>query len=310
MESPVSARPSVAVAVAVAAASALVLSLSGCATAVTEPDLVAVHYSGGPLASKEFQGCLTPSTRSGFDPFDRFYAYPTRQISYDATGTDKNEGTAIKATSSDNAVLTVPATVTFTLNASCDTLRKFHETLGSKYGAYFDPAASSSAPPPGWGQMLDFVIGLPLETTITRAAQRYTWRALWNDPTAKSAMEKEANENLASLVERQSGGAFFGKFSVLIQRPEPDNQGLKDAIAQEQTAQAHSHAATAQAAAEAARAKAQLATVQAEAALTQELIKSYGGFDNYLKWYTASQHLNPLQPTYAAPVPTQTPATK
>jgi len=264
-----------------------------------------VHYQGGTVQAKKFVDCLPPSSRSGYDPGDKYYGYPTRQISYDATGGEDSESQPFTVVSTDNAELRVPATVTFRLQTDCKTLRKFHETVGARFNAAFGGSDKSSDFSRDWIRMLNFVIGKPLDQALDRAAQGYTWRELWNDPAVKQKVEAEVSSSLKTLVDRQADGDFFDDFSVLIQKPDPTNPALKDAVAEEQAAvaQANSEAAKAkaqeaQAQADAAKARAQIAVAQAEAAKKRAEIQGYGGPDNYRCIYLADKGLNCAQPVY------------
>lgn len=291
--------------VLIGVAAALLLA-SGCATAVTEPDMIALHYKGGILAEKEFVDCLDPSGRSGWDPGDSYYGYPTRQVSYDATGGETAEASPFKVVSDDGAELFVPVTVTFSLKSDCETLRKMHETVGSRYGAYFDANGKTSDGNQGWANMLNFVIGKPLDSTLDRVAQEYPWRDIWNSPEVKAEMEKAVNESIDDLVARQAGGEFFQNFSVLVQKPDPVEAGLKKAIADEQTKVAQARASEAQAKADEARALAQKAVAEAEAANKRSIIEGFmldgispaQAMDAYLRSLMIDKGLNPEQPTY------------
>jgi len=268
----------------IALAILLGVTLTGCATASTPPDLIALHYSGGIGSAKKFQGCLDPSSRSGFDPGDKYIGYPTRQVSYDATGGSGAESAAFTVVSKDNAELRVPVTVTFNLITTCDTLRKFHETLGARFAAGFDPSGTSADAPDGWRNLLNYVIGKPLDTTLDRVAQNYTWRQVWNDPQVKAALEKEVNANIDDLVARQAGGEFFENFNVLIMKPDPVDPGLKQSIADEQANIAQANAQTAKAKADEATAKAQERLARAQARTKEAEIRGFGGIDNYLRY--------------------------
>ncbi len=292
--------------IAAAFATVLAVTLTGCATASTEPDLVALHYKGGALSAKEFIDCLPPSSRSGYDPGDNYVGYPTRQVSYDATGGDASEADSFKVVSKDNAEMAVPATVTFTLKTDCETLRKMHETIGSRYAAGFDPEKGTAEAPAGWVNMLNFVIGKPLDSSLDRMAQQYNWRDLWNNPEVKTKLETEVNDSISELVSRQAGGDFFEGFSVLVQKPEPVEQGLKDAISLEQTEVAKSQADKARAEADEARARAQIKVSQADALKQRAEIEGFRlqgmtadeAMDAYLESLMIDKNLNPKQPTY------------
>jgi hypothetical protein len=284
---------------------ASLLLLAGCASATTGPDMVDVHYAGGEFSAKKFVDCVDPSTRTGFHPGDNYFGYPTRQISYDATGGQDAESASFTVVSADNAELRVPTTVTFRLKTDCKSLRKFHESIGSRFDAAFDGSAKSSEFPDGWIKMLNFVIGKPLDQALDRAAQGDKWRELWNDPVTKAALEKEVSSSIGPLVARQAGGDFFQDFSVLIQKPDPTNEQLKQAVADEQAAVAKANSASAearaqeaQAQADAAKARAQIAVAQAEASKTRAEINGYGGAENFLRHEAIQQGQNPFQPTY------------
>lgn len=276
-----------------AIAAAAVISLAGCSSVSTAADQVALHYKGGSMSSKTFEKCVPNSKKEWDGPGDSHFSYPASQRVYDATGTEGAESQPFTVVSEDNAELQVPVTVTFTLITECQTLREFHERLGNRYGAYMDGDDTTD----GWVRMLNLVIGKPLDTTLDRIAQEYTWRELWNDPTAKTAIESEINADLAALVERQAGGVYFEGFSALIQKPDPINAGLKDAIAQEQTSVAKSKAQEAQAKADEARALAEIAVAEAEASKRKAEIAGYGSVENYLKAKALEKGINPWQPS-------------
>jgi hypothetical protein len=279
------------------------LLATGCASASTGPDMIDVHYKGGAFSSKKFVDCVDPSTRTGFHPGDKYYGYPTRQISYDATGGDGSESAAFTIVSADNAEMVAPATVTFRLKTDCKTLRRFHETVGSRFDAAFGGSDKSSEYGKGWITMLNFVVGKPLDQALDRAAQGYKWRELWNDPTTKLAVEKQVSSSLSTLVARQADGDFFTDFSVLIQKPDPTNDALKQAVAEEQAAvaQANSEAAKAaaqeaQAKADAAKANAQIAVARAEASKKRAEVEGYGDAQTYRCVVMAEHNLNCEQP--------------
>jgi hypothetical protein len=284
---------------------ASVMLLSSCATASTGADMIALHYKGGATQAKKFENCLPPSSRSGFDPGDAYYGYPVRQVSYDATGSESSESEQFKVVSNDGAELYVPVTVTFNLITDCETLRKMHETIGSRYSAYYDASGSTSDSNEGWVDMLNFVIGKPLDATLDRVAQQYNWRDIWNDPKVKAEMERAVNDSIDDLVNRQAGGEFFTNFSVLVQKPDPVNNGLKNAIAQEQTKVAQAKAQELQARADKARAEAQEAVAKAEAANKRAAIEGFKlqgmsadeAMEAYLKSQAIAKGINPWQPS-------------
>lgn len=271
----------------------LTLTVTGCSQANTQPDTMVLHYEAGPFSSIKFKECVEPSKKQWDGPGDKHYEYPVRQVTYDATGGKDAESGPITVVSKDNAELSIPVTVSFNPPTDCDVLRKFHENYGRKYEAYFDNGKYKE----GWIKLLVFMIGQPLDTTLDRAAQNYNWRDLWNNPTTKVAIEKSLGEQLQTLVAQQSGGeTFFTNFRAVVQKPDPTNQALKDAIASEQASVASAQSAEAQARARKAQAEAELAVSQAEAAKKKAEIAGYGTIQNYLWAKAIEAGLNPWQP--------------
>lgn len=262
----------------------LAITATGCAAESLPPDLKALHYQGGSVSAKKFVDCVEPSTRSDFTLGDTYPAYPTRQVSYDATGGSGSEQGRFTVVSKDNAELYVPATVTFNLITDCETLRKFHETIGARFNADFEASGSSADYVQGWVDLLEYVIGKPLDTTLDRVAQDYNYRDVWNDPKVKGEFETEVNENIQALVTRQAGGEFFENFNVLILKPDPVDPALKAAISEEQAAVAEANAAKEKAEADTATAKAQETLAVAEAKAKRAEIQGFGGIRSYLQY--------------------------
>jgi regulator of protease activity HflC (stomatin/prohibitin superfamily) len=263
------------------------LALSGCSNVSTGSDQTALHYKAGPFSSTKFANCVPASQRNIDGPADKHFTYPTSQRTYDATGGDAAEANPFVVVSKDNAEMRVPVTITFTLDDECETLRAFHERLGNRYAAYDGGDGGD-----GWAKLLNFVIGKPLDTALDRVAQGYNWRDLWNNPATKTELEKAVDDTLSDLVERQAGGDFFDIGEVLIQKPEPVNKELKDAVATEQSAVASANSAKAKADADRIAAEAQIAVAKArgaalaaeKAALGEDWIKKYAIDNKITPW--------------------------
>ena len=294
-----SSRAGRTVALAVAA---LVLLVAVPATAVTSvstaPDQVALSYNAGPFQSKKFAACIGTSTREFDGPFDKHYAYPASQRNYNFSGDRGSDTTPFTIVSKDGIEMTVGGVANFLLNTECTTLQKFHELIGNRYRAFMDGETVSA----GWLDMLGVYVGKPLDTAMDRAAQKYTWRELYNSPEVKAAWEKEVVDALPLLVDRQTDGEedFFQNFALTISKPEPP-QALKDAVTNEQTQVAQARAAEAKAAADKLAAEAQIAVQRAEAAKIAERIKVLG-VEGYLRALAIENGQNPFQPSYGAAV--------
>ena len=266
---------------------AVVLFATGCATTSAPADLKGVHYAGGSFSSKKFSDCIDPSTRD-FSPGDRYYYYPVRQISFEASESDSAERGRFTVVSSDNAQLYVPVRLTFQLDTDCETLRKFHEEIGSRYNASIqddvtdDGETTSADYPQGWVDLLNDVIGKPLDNTLVRVAQQYTWQEVWNDDAVRLEMQQELQSSIEDAVNAQAGGDFFSDFTVLVQKPDPVDDALVQAFAEKQANITKAEADTAKAKADKVTAEAQEALAQAQAKTKEAEIEGYGGIENYL----------------------------
>lgn len=264
----------------------------------TAPDQVALTYNSGPLQSKRFDACVGASTRAFDGPFDKHFSYPSSQRNFNFSGGSGADSDPFTIVSRDGIEMTVGGVANFLLNTDCKTLQKFHELIGNRYRAFMDGEDVSE----GWLNMLNVYIGKPLDTAMDRAAQKYAWRDLYNNPATKAAWELEVLEQLPILVDRQTDGEedFFQNFALTISKPEPP-QALKDAVTAEQTQVAQARAAQAKANADKLAAQAQILVQRAEASKIAEKIKVLG-IEGYLRSLAIDRGLNPWQPSYGAAV--------
>ncbi|WP_203985554.1 SPFH domain-containing protein [Sphaerisporangium rufum] len=216
---------------------------SGCSKVSTAPDEVRLHYAGGAFEAIKFEKCINPSSGATYlGPGDSSYSYPFGQRTFDFSGSDDAESGPISIVSKDNVQLKVAGSATFTLNTSCETLRRFHERIGLKYVAYFDGSESSS----GWRRMLNFYFKQPLDRAMDAASQEFEWKKLFNDPNAKQQWEQRVGVLARQFIKETAGADYFcqpnyggsgecGDVVLTIQKPEPP-QSLIDALAAEQAA--------------------------------------------------------------------------
>ena len=296
-----------------AAAAGAALLLTGCSTISTGPDQVALHYSGGSFDDKAFENCVPTSTRNIDGPGDGHYTYPTSQRSYVAAGGDGNESGPVLVVSKDNVEMAAPVTVTFTLNTSCaevkvgdrtypgGMLQVFHERLGNRYAAYWnideEGAATADGAPRGWINLLRFAIGQPLDQAYDRTAQSQTWRDLWNNPATKTAVESDLAGTLQALVDKQTGAPagehFFVVQQVLVAKPDPTNEALRKAVADEQAAVSAAQSAKAKADAEKAVAEAQVGVAVAQAQGYKAEVDVLGA-EAWVRKYAIDKGVNPF----------------
>lgn len=255
---------------AVAAAAAIALTTSACSNVNTASDMVALHYDGGFMTSEKFIECIPASTYKNSSLGHVFYEYPTSLRYYVADSSEpKRESGSITVVSKDNTEMYVPVSVGFKLVLDCQTLEKFHNNIAKREKAYWNGGQfadeNSDGTPDAWVSILKLYIGQTLDAVLDRICQEYNWRALWNDPATKVKIEKAVEETLSKEIDtRMEGVHYFEITDILIQKPEPVAQSLKDAIVAEQAAVAKANATKAEAQAQEAAATAKVKAAKAE----------------------------------------------
>ncbi|NIH99165.1 membrane protease subunit, stomatin/prohibitin [Mycolicibacterium fluoranthenivorans] len=288
--------------------------LSSCATQVG-PGQTAVKVDDYVLipTDPKVEGCINPET-SEFNPPGGFkaYRYPSRQISWDATGgpDSEAEATIVVSNATAPAELRVPVVITFDLTTDCSMLMDFHRDFGTKYQGWLD---NDGLVTPGWVNLLRYVIGQPAEQVLISVAQKYTWREIWNDEKVRIEFQNALRDALPGASRaRTDGREFFTNFQVTVMKPDPVESGLKDAIIAEQKAIADARAAEAKGVADAnaakAKAEADKAAAQAQTELARQRalqkqaeIAGYPDVDAYLRAIAIENGQNPFQPTYVVP---------
>jgi regulator of protease activity HflC (stomatin/prohibitin superfamily) len=299
--------------IAIAAMAASVTGLSGCAYKAMGPGVQSVVQNGSmfPGADKTLIDCIQPSVTKN-EMFRQVFKYPARQISLDATGgKDSQRGPYVVVSSAKApAEMDVPVVVTFDLTRDCDKLKKFHAEFGTKYSGWLNDDGSESQ---GWKDLVNYVVGQPLQDTLNGVAQNYTWKEIWNDEAARTEFRTALAQTLPKESQaRTNGVAYFTNFQILVLKPTPVNPELKAAIEAQQAAvqraQATQAEGVAQAAAAQAKADADLTAAKSQTALAEQKaiqqqaeINGYGGVDAYLRALCIQQHCNPFQPTYVVP---------
>jgi hypothetical protein len=276
--------------------------LSSCGFS-TPSDMVAVQEGRGAEA-KKVKGCKAPNER-GFWGNDFYAYYPTNEREWVATGQDSADAGRMKSVTNDNVEMYIPVTVQFSMITDCETISEFYQKFGRRNKAYFDEDGNYDQ---NWVNTLEKLVATPTDAALDRIVQDYNWRDVWNDPATKTEMEKKLTEAVnsdTSLLVQRAQGKYFEDFSVLIGKPQPVQDALAQAVAEEQTAVATAKSAEAQAAAQEQQALAEVAVSKAEAAKREAEIAGYGSVENYLKYLCLTQqtNCNPYQPTYIVGLP-------
>lgn len=218
-----------------------VVALAGCGTACTtintQPDEVGLVYDSGPFQATSYRTCVGSSAKTFDGPNDLGFSYPAGQRTYDFSGAKGSDGRAIGVVSADNQQLTVRGVVRFELATDCTKLRRFHERIGLKFAAYNVDGQTS----PGWDRVLNTYMRQPIERAMDQASQGYGWKQLYNDPVTKAAWEKTVTALIPTYIKQAMGDAYFGSFSVTIQKPDAPGP-LVEALQAEQKAVAENNA--------------------------------------------------------------------
>lgn len=203
-----------------------ILTTSACSGVNTQPDEVALHYSGGSLSSAKFKSCVPASQREWDGPGDDHYTYPKGQRTFSFTGRDGSEIAPVPVVTNDSQELEVPGFVTFTLNTDCDTLREFHERIGIKYQAYERT---------GWNAFLNDYLAVPLKASMNKASLATDWRNLYSNADAQREFEDYVKKNLPAEVSKALGNNFITINEVSIEKPKP-SEGLRKGLAAKEEA--------------------------------------------------------------------------
>lgn len=285
------------------------LILTGCSAPSTQADEVFVHKGSGISEGHENKGCVQPAQREinwGTGMGDDYYAYPANARVFDFRGVDGSDRGPFEVVSKDGQTLTIPGTLSFTLNTNCEVLQKFHDRIGNRYQAYMEDNQTGA----GWAKVLNLYMAPALDASLDRLAKQYTWNELRSDPTIKDKINTDVATTVARLVNQQMEGdeEYFGGFQPLITQPvapetlvasvRSQEESIIAAKAVEAKAKADAAAAEAGANAQVAQKEAELKVAQIEAQIRAAEIRSYGGAEAWAKAQAVAKGINPWQPSY------------
>ncbi|MGN9785591.1 SPFH domain-containing protein [Nonomuraea sp. ZG12] len=212
--------------------------LTGCSITIPEPDQKGIVYDAGLFSDTTFQNCVNPGVRDVSGPGDQGFVYPAGQRTFEFAA-DPNDPDGAKTKpgaesgplsmwTKDPLEMRVSGVVTFSLTSDCKTLQRFHEQIGLKYEAYTDE---------GWTRLLSVYVSQPLDRALDAASKEFAWRDLtYVDPQAKQQWETKVAEFMTQFLREQGGAAYFEKFSVTLQQPQPPIK-VREAMAAVQQAE-------------------------------------------------------------------------
>lgn len=257
--------------IAIAIGLPAMLMLGACGYSTTA-SVTKVEVGSGPFDKPVVKKCIAPGTRSNAITNDKFYSFPVSDRDVDATGQAGSDFKAPTSVTADNAEMSIPITVRFNMVTDCKTLGAFFTKYAQRYGAFLSDDGEATD---GFRLMERKLIYDPVDTLLDRLVHEDNWRDLYNNSDLQTKLQSQVQQQIGAVIDTNARGHFFNHFTVLIKKPQPTNQALKDAIAAEQSAVASANSATAKAQAQKAQAEAETATAQAEAAKKRAEIDGY-----------------------------------
>jgi len=188
------------------------LTLVGCANVSTQPDEVALAYTGGPIEGTKFDQIVQPgSGLVWLGMSDESYTYPTTQRDYTASNdsADSPDGSAINCTTRDGVPSEWSVAVYFKLNTS--KIRAFHENTGLKFSAFNGGkyTAPDGREVTGWDAMLGVQFRQQLEGTVQGICRSHTATEIHRDPEVYNRLNDEVSSGLKDQVNVALGDAYF-----------------------------------------------------------------------------------------------------
>lgn len=247
--------------------------LTGCAGVNTNSDENAVVFDSGWFGEDTtFKQCQGSNLNDYYSAGSIGYIYPTGQRTYEFDNVKKESGDAetgdIEVVSSEGATLRVRGILNFTLNTDCETLTKFHNRIGLKYGASEEGVGD-------WTALLNNYLGIPLRDTLKIEARNYTARDLYFD--TDGARQKWIDAAIATLpdeIEELAQGAYFDNNAFTLKVPDIFLSDDLQRQIDEQLVQVE-----------------RLATIDAQGAASaaerdqmQALINLFGGWEGYIAY--------------------------
>lgn len=212
----------------------LAASAVGCTVADPDTSQVAVHYTGGPFSSQNFEYCTAPGVREVGGASDFDYYYPNGQRTYTFSDAPGADAPPLRVSTKNQTELIVRGTVAFTLNTDCTSftdgdgkewkggrLQRFHDTIGRHKTAF--SAAGGEQQPGGWKDVLAQYVGGPAEKAMDNAGLQYDWQALYSSADDKGKWEQAVLLELPKLILAQAGADHFIVNNIQLQKPDvPD----------------------------------------------------------------------------------------
>jgi regulator of protease activity HflC (stomatin/prohibitin superfamily) len=181
----------------------LTLSVAGCASVSTQPDEVAIAYTGGPIEGTKYDQVIQPGSGLVWLGIqDQSYVYPTTTRTYTissvASEGDRGVADMITAPTKEGVETHWELAVYFKLNTS--KIRSFHENVGLKFDAWT---------PEGWDKMLNDVFRQQIENTVQAVSRKHTADDIYKSAEVFDSFNAEISQGLKDQINNVFGAAYF-----------------------------------------------------------------------------------------------------
>ncbi len=216
------------------------------------PDMIMLHYTGGPLQGTHFKEVIQPGTGVQFLGLrENPYMLPATQRNYivskDPNIGDRGTVDFISAPSNDNVPFTFEAAVYFKLNTNPDVLRQFFEQICLHDECWNLEKGG------GWDKMLEQYLRPQLENALRLEVGKHDREDLYHNPDTLVAINTAVGKSLKNIVNANIGGEYFcgpdssssscNDFGVVVKNPTPPDNVVAE---YGNTAAAQQHVVTAQ----------------------------------------------------------------
>lgn len=206
--------------------------LTGCGTINTDVQDLTLRYGGGLTEEKVYKGMVPAGTTSDFvfgtGAGDSLYRYPRTQRSWIAGEGPGADRKPVEIITSDGVRMKVDYALYFRLNPTEAILRRFHEDIGLKEGAWRDD---------GWDHMLVTYFDAPITRQLEAIGLNFTADELRSDNAQRREFANAIADNATTEIQRVVGGQYFcgpttgqcSNISFEVGRPELVNTKIVEA---------------------------------------------------------------------------------
>lgn len=212
----------------------LAIGLTACAYSGSSE--VGLQYANGIGESRTFVECLNANSQIGVGPSDRVYYYPTGTRDFNFNREENRDSDPLTTTTKGEAgnpgvQLTVLGQVKFSVTSDCETLRKFHESIGASKGV---PSEESGVLGTGWRDFILSNIKTAVNRVIDNESPAFTSTELYNQPERRAAWEKAVSEKLPDVLKSIVGEGVVSVDSVIFSEVELPDAVKNGIVAQEE----------------------------------------------------------------------------